>query len=180
MKTDFASSASNARSLSAKSAHASVSGARVTYRRDQRTPVNRLDVLCFWKSEKCAGVDCPLVSRGPLQQKLPHNGRGMLPTAHAHASRGEVDEVRFSEPPHAGGFRFAKEAPASQPDGIDPASQPDGIDAAWRKRRRRMMSWATASRDCAGRFRRAPLGFLLGFTFRIPLGFRLRFSLRFL
>ena len=52
LKTDFASSASNARSLSAKSAHALVSGARVAYRRDQRTPVNRLDVLCFWKSEK--------------------------------------------------------------------------------------------------------------------------------
>ncbi len=52
LKTDFASSASNARSLSAKSAHALVSGARVAYRRDQRMPVNRLDVLCFWKSEK--------------------------------------------------------------------------------------------------------------------------------
>jgi len=60
----------------------------------------------------------------------------MSPTAHAHASHGEADEVRFSEPPHFGDFRFAKEAPAPQP---------DGIDAAWRKRRRRMMSWATAS-----------------------------------
>ncbi len=60
----------------------------------------------------------------------------MLPTAHAHASHGEVDEVRFSEPPHFGGFRFKKGTPAPQP---------DGIDAAWPKWQCRVMSLATAS-----------------------------------